>query len=293
LLGELAEKVKLAKTQVNSIQAKRLIALIDDVMPGHEIIAELNSVVKAMPKSGHVIKDSNGLRSVVVLPETVNGKGLINYALAVNETEISWQLFDEFVAATGHEIKRCKSETGANMIFSQRNYAKPGFATTLASPVVCVTWQDANIFITWYNQLTNEKYRLPSELEWRHLIKLSGIKVPDCGSSNLAGTELIGTTEDIKPQPCNDHHAYVAPFSAFKKNPLGLIGFHGNVAEWLAGCQAMGKFKAIFNADDQCESNPSAGYSWLSGVDDTGYIKQIKFDQAWSHIGFRLVKNIN
>jgi len=292
LLGAIAEKVNLAKARSNRNSAERFIGLVDAVMPGHEIIDELNASIKSMPFPGQVITDKMGLRFAIVPPEINQTKGLINYALAVSRAEVSWQMFDQFVAATGHEISRCKSETGSNMIFSQRNYSKPGFRTEPDMPVVCVSWQDANLFITWYNQRSGEKNRLPTQLEWRHLIKLSGVKTPACQTANLAGTEFPAIDENFKPFACNDGFPFVAPYHAFDKNELGLIGFHGNVAEWLAGCQEMGKFKSIFSPDDQCESNPSAGYSWLSGQDDNGGIKQIKFDQAWSHIGFRLVKTL-
>lgn len=292
LLGAIAEKVNLAKSRGNHQQADRLIALVDKVMPGHQIIAELNTEVKGIPKSGHVLKDKLGLRSVVVSPEANNTKGYIKYALAVNETEVSWQLFDQFVEATDHEISRCKTAVGSNMIFSQRNYSKPGFSTSGDVPVVCVTWQDANMFVAWYNKKSGEQYRLPSILEWRHLIKLSGVKNPSCKSENLAGREFPEPSEDMQVWPCDDGYPYVAPHGAFNKNPLGLLGFHGNAAEWLAGCQELGKFKSIFNPDDQCESNPSAGFSWLSDANASGQVAQIKFNQAWSHIGFRMVRKI-
>ncbi|TDR14651.1 bifunctional serine/threonine-protein kinase/formylglycine-generating enzyme family protein [Marinicella litoralis] len=292
LLGAIAEKVNLAKGRSNRNGAERLIGLVDAVMPGHEIIDELNASIESMPLPGQIIADKMGLRSVIVPPEINHSKGLIKYALAVSRAEISWQMFDQFVTDTGHEINRCKSAIGSNMIFSQRNYSKPGFRTAADMPVVCVTWQDANLFIEWYNKRSGENYRLPTILEWRHLIKLSDMKTPSCGSANLAGTEFPAEEENFKSYPCNDGFPFVAPYHAFDKNALGLIGFHGNVAEWLAGCQEMGKFKAIFNPEDQCESNPSAGYSWLSGKDDNGHVKQIKFDQAWSHIGFRLVKTL-
>lgn len=291
LLGAIAEKVTAAKQSNNRQQATRLIALVDAVIPGHEIINELNSVMQKIPKPGHLITDSEGLISVIIPPEINGVKGHLKNAIAVSQTEVSYALFDQFVVANNHEIQRCKSPIGSNMIFSQRNYSKPGFAVHENTPVVCITWNDANLFIKWYNQLTGEKYRLPSPLEWRHLIKLSQIKHPNCGQANMAGKEFPADEESITKHDCDDDYPFVSPLKAFKSNTLGLHGLHGNVAEWLAGCQEMGKFKAIFNPDDRCESNPIAGLSWISGPDDSGEIKQIKTGHAWSYVGFRLVKN--
>ena len=61
---------------------------------------------------------------------------------------------------------------------------------------------------------------------------------------------------------------------------------------WLAGCEELGKFKAIFNPDDACDNNPVIGRSWLSGQSDKGQVKQIDFDDAWTHIGFRLIRDL-
>ncbi|MFC3194491.1 protein kinase [Marinicella sediminis] len=293
LLGAIAEKVKWAKSKADHQLASDLITLIDEVMPGHEIITELNQEIKGMYRSGQLLTDSMGLTAVVVMPNQSDQQGLVNYALAVSREEVSYLLYDRFVSDTGHEVTRCKTAVGSNMIFSQRSYLKPGFAMHDDMPVVCVTWQDANLFIEWYNRQTGLNYRLPSEREWRHLQKLSTTKKPRCGQANLAGQEFPEDNEDFLKYTCDDGYSYVSPYSAFKRNNLGLRGLHGNVSEWLAGCVELGKIKAIFNADDPCESNPSAGLSWVSGSADKAVIEQIKFDQAWSHIGFRLVRNIN
>ena len=84
----------------------------------------------------------------------------------------------------------------------------------------------------------------------------------------------------------------MAPHQQFSKNDLGLYGLGGNVSEWLAGCEELGKFKAIFNPDDACDNNPVIGRSWLSGQSDKGQVKQIDFDDAWTHIGFRLIRDL-
>jgi len=293
LLGAIAEKVKWAKSKANHQLAAQLVTLIDEVMPGHEIITELNQEISGMYRSGQLLTDDMGLTSVVVMPNQPGQIGLINYALAVSREEVSYLLYDRFVSATGHKVTRCKTAAGSNLIFSQRSYLKPGFAMHDDMPVVCVTWHDANRFIEWYNQQTGLTYRLPSEREWRHLQKLSEQPRPACGQANLAGQEYPDDNEEFLRHTCDDGYPFVSPYSAFKANNLGLRGLHGNVSEWLAGCIELGKIKAIFNTEDPCESNPSAGLSWISGSADKPGIEQTKFDQAWSHIGFRLVRNIN
>ena len=108
----------------------------------------------------------------------------------------------------------------------------------------------------------------------------------------MAGQEFPGKSEDIQLYDCNDGSTHVAANHLFSKNKLGLIGFNGNVSEWAEGCEKLGKFKAMMNPDDLCDNNPVIGRSWLSGKQDDGSIQHIDFDHAWTHIGFRLIRDL-
>ncbi len=291
LLGTLVEKVNKAKQRLAHDQVDQLIQLVDQVVPGNALIEELMEATQDMLKGGQVLTDKLGVKSVVVTPEFGGVSGLIPYGLAVTQSEITYAQFDRFMQAKQHELKRCKSQMGSNLIFSQRNYTKPGFRVSSQQPVVCVTWQAANQYAQWLSQQTGLNYRLPTAKEWRHIKKL-GDREYRCGEVNLAGQELPSKDEDKRLLSCDDGVAYVADYATFKHDKLGLYGMHGNVKEWLSGCQKLGKFKAIFSPDDLCDSNPSIGRSWLSGEGDAGSSQQIDFDEAWTHIGFRLVRDL-
>ncbi len=291
LLGTLVEKVKKAKQLLDHDEVDQLIHLVDQVVPGNTLIEELMESTQDMLKGGQILTDSLGVRSVVVTPEFAGKKGLIPYGLAVTQSEITYAQFDRFMQANEVPIKRCKSHMGSNLIFSQRNYTKPGFRVEQSQPVVCVTWQAANQYAQWLSQQTGLKYRLPTVQEWRHIKKLGDADLK-CGETNLAGQELPNKDEERQLLSCHDGVAYVATHSQFKKDKLGIYGMHGNVKEWLSGCQKLGKFKSIFSPDDLCDNNPSIGHSWLSGVNDTGAIEHVDFDEAWTHIGFRLIRDL-
>jgi len=160
---------------------------------------------------------------------------------------------------------------------------------------LCVSWPDANQYALWLSEQTGHKYRLPTAREWRHLRALSQPNAA-CGAANLAGQELQAKwqdkAKDTPLQACDDGIMYVAQKAQFGKDGVGLYGLCGNVSEWLSGCEALGKFKAIFSPDDQCDSNPVIGHSWLSGPEDDGAVKAVDFDEAWTHIGFRLIRDL-
>ena len=291
LLGAVVEKVNAAKKSLNHQQAKQLIALIDQVIPGQELVDDLLESISAMLKPGQLLRDNQGVKTVVITQQYKSKIGLLNYGLAVTQSEVTFAQYDRFVQNTNHQLKRCKSKLKANLIFSQRNYTKPGFKVTDNMPVVCVTWHDANQYASWLSRKTGLSYRLPTVREWRHIKKLSDQPFR-CGTANLAGQEFPGKSEDIALLKCDDGSTHVAAINQYKKNKLGLVGFQGNVSEWLAGCEKLGKFKAIFNPDDLCDNNPMIGRSWISGSNDLGSLQSVDFDHAWTHIGFRLIRDL-
>ncbi|MGJ8663076.1 MAG: protein kinase domain-containing protein [Marinicella sp.] len=315
LLGAVVEKVNAAKRSINLEKAQQLIALVDQVVPGQDLVNELLGSIETVLKTGRILNDAGYIKSVVIAPQINSKKGLVSYGLAVSQSEITWAQYDSYVRATNQSLKRCKSHTSSNLIFSQRNYTKPGFKVSKHMPVVCVTWQQASEYAQWLSEQTGHHYRLPTAREWRHVYRMSEQKV-SCGSANLAGqefplkeadkrsdyrTDRRQDNRDDKQQDqnaekslynCDDGTVYVATIDRFKKNKLGIIGLAGNVSEWLSGCEKLGKFKAIFNKDDLCDSNPIIGRSWLSGPDHDGGIQSIDFDDAWTHIGFRLIRDL-
>ncbi len=291
MISAVVDKIGAAKQALDHQHAEEFIALIEKVIPGQRLADELQDSISTMLKAGQILTDSQGQKTVVITPQYKSKKGLLNYGLAVTQSEITFAQYDAFVRSTGRELKRCKSKLKANMIFSQRNYTKPGFKVNGAMPVVCVTWHDANQYAAWLSQKTGLSYRLPTLNEWRHIDKLSD-RSNVCGAANLAGSEFPDKPTKIKLLSCDDGSPHVASTKRYRKDILGLTGLHGNVSEWLAGCEKLGKFKAIFNPDDLCDNNPAIGRSWLSGVDDSGAVQQVKFDQAWTHIGFRLIRDL-
>jgi serine/threonine protein kinase len=286
LLGSLSEQVRQAVANHNRKGAIRLIDLTDVLMPGHRIVTELNELLANMPESGQVVTDRMGVATVLISPPSGHA---INYGFYVTPTEVTVSQYQVFRQATDRQIQKCQSRLQSNLIFSGRNLDKVGFPLEQNMPVVCVTWQDAVDYAQWLSEQTGHTYRLPTAAEWRLLKQLTA-KPKTCGSNNVAGTEFPDKKEDVIYHECDDGYPQLAPVRAFTASDLGVYGIYGNASEWLNGCEKPGKLKAFFGSDKPCDQNPVAGLSWLSDRHAADDIQNIDYGDAFTHIGFRLIR---
>jgi len=286
LLGSLSEQVRQAVANHNRKGAQRLIDLTDVLMPDHRIITELNELLLNMPESGQVVTDRMGVATVLISPPSGHA---INYGFYVTPTEVTVSQYQAFRQATDRQIQKCQSRLQSNLIFSGRNLDKVGFPLEQNMPVVCVTWQDAVDYAKWLSEQTGHTYRLPTAAEWRLLKQLTATP-QTCGSDNVAGTEFPDKKEDVIYNECDDGYPQLAPVRAFTASDLGVYGIYGNASEWLNGCEKPGKLKAFFGSDKPCDQNPVSGLSWLSDRQATDDIQDIDYGDAFTHIGFRLIR---
>ncbi len=286
LLGSLSEQVRTAVTNNNRNLASRLINLTDILMPGHQIITELNELLATMPTHGEVVSDRLGIKSVFISPPSGHS---IRHGFYVTPTEITRAQYQQFKQATDRPLEKCKSLLKSNLIFSGRNLDNIGFPYDDNMPAVCITWQDATDYAAWLSQQSNHSYRLPNREEWRLLI--SQTSAPEnCGRRNVAGQEFPDKSNDVTYHSCDDGYPHLAPVRAFQSSGLGLYGLYGNAAEWLSGCEEPGKLKSFFKPDKPCDQNPVAGLSWVSSQQATGQINLVDYGDAYTHIGFRLIR---
>lgn len=286
LLGSLSEHVKAAVASNNRKLAERLVRLTDVLMPGHQIIDELNELLTALPYSGQVVTDRLGLETVFIAPPAGAD---IDYGFYVTPTEITHSQYQSFRQATQRGAQKCRSVLKSNLIFSGRNLDNVGFPLADDMPAVCVTWQDAVDYADWLSRETGHRYRLPTEDEWQLLQEITTAP-QNCGDQNVAGAEFPDKKDGVSYYECDDGYPHLAPARALGSQGLGLYGLYGNASEWLAGCQQPGKVKAFFTPDKACDKNPVIGLSWVSDQQATEDISMIDYGDAYSHIGFRLIR---
>ncbi|MBO7258971.1 MAG: formylglycine-generating enzyme family protein [Paludibacteraceae bacterium] len=92
------------------------------------------------------------------------------------------------------------------------------------NPVEFVSWDECQSFITKLNQLTGQKFRLPTEAEWEYAAR---------GGNKSKGYKYAGsnTIDDVAWYESNSS-SKTYPVKQKAANELGLYDMSGNVYEW-------------------------------------------------------------
>jgi formylglycine-generating enzyme required for sulfatase activity len=99
-------------------------------------------------------------------------------------------------------------------------------------PVINVSWEDGQAYISWLRKVTGKDYRLPSEAEWEYASR-AGTETPfwwgssvSTAQANYDGYYTYGSGKK------GEHREKTLPVKSFEPNPWGLYQVHGNVWEW-------------------------------------------------------------
>ncbi len=121
-------------------------------------------------------------------------------------------------------------------------------------PVIDVSWNDAQAYLTWLSSETGQPCRLPSEAEWEYACR-AGTTTPfstgatiSTDRANYDGNHVYG------PGRKGLDRGRTTEVGAFPANPFGLCDMHGNVREWVADCWHDGHSVA-----------PPDGGAWTTG----------------------------
>ena len=117
-----------------------------------------------------------------------------------------------------------------------------------ARPVVNVSWEDTQSYVSWLSRETGEEYRLPTEAEWEYAARAGTTTQYSWG--NEIGVNRANCNGDL----CGDRWKYTAPVGSFAANPWGLYDMRGNVWELVQDCW-----------NGSYTGAPVDGSAWLSG----------------------------
>jgi len=134
--------------------------------------------------------------------------------------------------------------TGSKIELDKRYYwDNPLFSHADSHPVTCVSWNDAQAFITWLNRSLDSArlsgvgersrtYSLPTEAEWEYACR-AGTSTPfSFGVCLSADQANYDGNYPLKGCPKGKYREKTVPAASFLSNAWGLYDMHGNVWEW-------------------------------------------------------------
>jgi len=173
---------------------------------------------------------------------------------------------------------------------------KPGDPAGWRRPVIGISWNDAQGYVTWLKGKSGKPYRLLSGAEWEYAARAGtttpfALPAPD-GSDDITGKGLAHCdgcgSKWLGRQP--------APVGSYAANTFGLHDTVGNVWEWVEDCW-----------NDAYEGAPRDGSTWWQGsciwrvvrggswsdhpgelrsANRDGYVPDARYD----YLGFRVSK---
>ena len=129
--------------------------------------------------------------------------------LALGQYEVTVGEYRAFASATGGG-----GSSSGDSCRRGDSWRDPGFAQTDRHPVVCVSWDDAQAYVTWLSRTAGSEYRLPTEAEWESAA---------AGSQRGCDRERTGNEG-------------TCPVGSHGSNAAGLSDMVGNLGEWTEDC---------------------------------------------------------
>jgi formylglycine-generating enzyme required for sulfatase activity len=163
--------------------------------------------------------------------------------------EITRSQYRAFAEATG------RSAGDGCFVWSQggfelqpdKSWRAPSYPQTDAHPVVCVSWNDAQAYLSWLSRKSGRSYRLLSEAEWEYAARAGSASARFWGDdaeascryangADLTARRRVPGTIIQDHVRCDDGHAYTAPVGSYAPNAFGLHDMLGNAWEWTQDC---------------------------------------------------------
>ena len=172
----------------------------------------------------------------------------IEKPFAIGKYEVTRREFEAFIRETGRDMGGdCwywDSEESKPQKGGARSWRKPGFEQTDLDPVVCVSWEDAKMYVEWLSDKTGKRYRLPSESEWEYAARGKSRTSRYWGDdASVQCSHANGADETLKTRysnlrwvvaSCRDGFVHTAPVGSLLVNGFGL---HGRAGQRLGvGC---------------------------------------------------------
>ena len=143
----------------------------------------------------------------------------IGYSFAAGRFELTNGQYRRFALASGHR----SSGGGCNIFYGDKaevvpgaNWTDPAYGRPIRDdePVACITWSDAQSYVSWLAGVTGKKYRLLTEAEWESAARAGTQGLYTWGHDATAACKF-GNNQDASgakssdwipygPAPCDD-----------------------------------------------------------------------------------------
>ena len=101
-------------------------------------------------------------------------------------------------------------------------------------PVINVSWEDVQGYVSWLSQYTGKQCRLPSEAEWEYAARAGSTTAYPWGDDASHEYANYGKDECCEGlAEGRDQWVNTSPVASFPANKFGLRDMHGNVWEWV------------------------------------------------------------
>src|SRR6266508_1374945 len=211
----------------------------------HILSAERERALKPMETFRECVKDCPEMvvvragKFIMGSPESETGRLLnegpqhevtIEKPFAVSKFEVTWDEWDACVKYDGCAENISDSAWGHG-----------------TRPVINVTWEQVQQYVTWLSKMTGKTYRLLTETEWEYAAR--------AGTSTAYswGDEIGDGKENCSGCDSPWENDRTAPVGRFAANAFGLHDMHGNVWEWIEDCY-----------ESNYDGAPTDGSAWIS-----------------------------
>lgn len=238
-------------------------------------------------------------------------------SFAIATHDVTRGEYAKFVEETGYQTKGCRIYAifDLNGWFDDKaaNWRNPGFEQSDQHPVVCVSWDDTQRYVSWLNskisKTTHYHYRLPSEAEWEYAARAGTTTlrfwgddaIDQCGYSN--GRDLTAKEQypdkEWAAASCRDGFTTTSPGGSFHANQWGLYDMLGNVLQWTEDCWHHNYLEAPEQGGSWesggCNQRVVRGGSWATipmgmlSTSRSGYSPSSRL----SNLGFRLARDVH
>ena len=160
------------------------------------------------------------------------------------------------------------------------------------TPARDISWDDAQLYMSWLSKLTGKAYRLPTEAEWEYAARGGTV------TRYWWGEQM--TTGKSNCKECGDPWKPDSPadVGSFGPNPFGLFDMNGSVWEWVSDCWHNSYQRAPSDGrsweEPDCRVRVLRGGSWREGASYMPSSTRFKYDASvrQSQNGFRVARSM-